>query len=138
MNVMTHDVTFNIDEAHVKAGFEPTTIYTPADVNTGWYIDLITGTLTPATINREQNSAIIISTPDQQYAVGLLSKTNTLRYTFFSHLDLPLWSKIGAYYRTVSPVRANSAYKFQAMYVFGTLEEVAQTMVELNKFPKDN
>jgi hypothetical protein len=91
MNVMTNDVIFNIDEAHTKAGFEPSTIHTPTDLSDGWYVNLTTGGITPATPNLEQSSNIIISTPGQNYAVGVMSKTNTLRYTFFTHQTLPLW-----------------------------------------------
>lgn len=135
MNVMTNDVTFNIDAAHASAGFEPSTIYTPDNLSDGWYIDLTTGNLTPAVSAYEQNSPIIISTPDQQFAVGAMSKTNTLRYTYFSHPTLPLWAKIGTYYRTTTPVRANSAYKFQVQYILGTLEEVKATMLALKLLP---
>ena len=137
MNVMTNDVTINIAEDHTKAGFEPSTIYTPDDLNVGWLINLTTGVLTPATAKAEQASEMIIATPNNQYAVGVMSRTNTLRYTFFTSATAPWWSKIGVYYRTLSPVKARSAYKFQVQYIFGTLDEVVTTMMAIKASPKD-
>lgn len=135
-NVLVNNVTFTMGSDHTSAGFEPSTIHTPGDLSDGYYVDLTTGALTAATANLEQNSPIIITTPGQTHSVGVMSKQNTYRYTFFSHPTLPLWAKVGVYERILTPIRKNQVNKGEVIYVLGsTIQEVVNTMMAIKQLP---
>lgn len=122
-NILINDVTFNIHEAHSRVDYEASTIYTPTDFDRALYVT--DAGYIQATSRTEQTSPIIMYTVDEQFAIGIKATETGMRYTFSANMDS---SKLAAWKRVTTGVKAGEAAKFRVFYIFGTLEEVKATM----------
>ena len=137
-NVLTHDVTFNIPDAHKTATFEFSTVYLTKTFTKAIFFDPATGaSVDAANYNREQTNPVIAYSADGKYAVGIFSKQLPQLeygsgYGYFA-FDFMGTYKLNCVWRGKN-ILPKSAHTFQCQYIFGTLAEVKTTMKVLKAY----
>lgn len=135
-NVIHYQSQFNIpaNERHGIGLFEAPTAYLPAEFNTFWSVDVhnkranpLMPAIPPAF--SEQDKPVIISTADQQHALGIYAPElpqkdfPTIGYgAFFFANSVPKWNAV---FRVKNPA---GSLHFRAFVVVGTKDQVANTI----------
>lgn len=129
-NVIGYFVQFNVPEYHSSAVFEAATVYTPKSFSKRLVFDPSSSTVSASVPFGEQSLPVILSTTDNQHAIGLFSPDlprNGVGYGTFSFLDT---NKINCVFREngIQP----GAYRYRCFFVVGSLVEVMQTIGALD------
>lgn len=140
--VLDYRVTFTIPsgEQHHYAQFEALTGYMPAEFELFWKLDPKTGTLNPLDDGPgEQRFPVILSTKDQQYAMGVFSPDQPApgfehagygRFRFAPQ-KVVKWNCV---FRVRDPQGvAAGSYSYQVFVAVGTLEDVRRNLMDLMK-----
>jgi hypothetical protein len=140
--VLDYRVTFTIPagEQHHYAQFEALTGYMPAEFESFWKLDPISGTLNTLDDGPgEQRFPVILSTKDQQYAIGVFSPDQPApgfkhpgygRFRFAPQ-KVVKWNCV---FRVRDPQGvAAGSYSYQVFVAVGTLEDVRRNLMELIK-----
>ena len=130
-NVVRHDVTFEVREAHTSAVFEALTLYTSPSLGTAWTYDPGTRTLRNIPFPQaEQGLPVILSTADGRFATGVWSAglpqqgMPTLGYgAFYFPGDTAKWNCV---YRVNGIPQGD--YSFTVYSFFGAVGDVTKSM----------
>lgn len=139
-NVLEYLVSFKVNEPHATATFEALTGYMTRDFSSFWTLDTATGLLNPLSVGPgEQSKVVILSTPDQKFAMGIYSP----------ELPQPQWGD-GGYGRFAFPgsntmkwnavFRQNNiaagTYSFRLYVALGNLQQVQKSLMTTHHFFK--
>lgn len=139
-NVLEYLVSFKVNEPHSTATFEALTGYLTRDFTSFWTLDTMTGLLNPLSVGPgEQAKVVILSTPDQKFAMGVYSP----------ELPQPQWGDAG-YGRFAFPASntmkwnavfrqnniAAGTYCFRLYVALGNLQQVQQSLMATHRFFK--
>jgi hypothetical protein len=141
-NVIEYLVTFHVTDNHSSAAFEAVTGYMPPEFSSFWIFDPATVTLTSGNSIMhalydfhyfQQTLPVILSTGDQQYAMGIYSPDlpiagYTNPYGYFNFPGTTKWTAV--YEQGNTPA---GSYSFRNYVVVGTLQEVQDGMTALYK-----
>jgi hypothetical protein len=128
-NVLQYEVSYTIpaNETHKSATFESLTAYVPREFSQIWTYDLKHGATNVAPLSDgpgEQDLPVILSTPDQRYAIGVYSPgISGGGYGRWRFPDVMKWNVVN---RVSNP---KGTYRFKSYVVVGTL---ASVMADLN------
>lgn len=139
-NVLEYLVSFKVNEPHASATFEALTGYLTRDFSSFWALDTTTGLVTPLSVGPgEQAKVVILSSPDQKYAMGVYSP----------ELPQAQWGNAG-YGRFAFPASntmkwnavfrqnniAAGTYSFRLYVALGNLQQVQKSLMATHIFFK--
>lgn len=130
-HVIQHLTTFRLpsNENHNHAQFEIVTGYMPYEFSKYWTYDVRTKVLRPLSYGPgEQGRPVIISTPDQGWAMGIYSPNQKRFGRFrFNTERVSKWNNVAR----VNNPRKGGAYSFQSYIIVGSLDNVKVSMDQL-------
>jgi hypothetical protein len=130
-NVIFDHVTYHVPEAHGTGTFEAATIYTPIEFSKRYVLNLATGNIEPTEVIGEQDSPVILATPDGNNAVGLYSPFLPQAGRGYGTFSFPKTNKINCVFREKS-ITAGQTVSFLCEFIVGTLAEVKATTLSLH------
>ncbi|MHB8843712.1 MAG: hypothetical protein ACYC7L_03100 [Nitrospirota bacterium] len=134
-NILDYEVTYTVPESHRSAVFEAVTVYTPKHYSKRLLYDPAIGMIAHTAIQGEQSLPVILSTPDDGFAIGIYSPSlpqNGLGYGSFAFNNT---NKLNCVFREVNVRPAD--YSYRCFFAVGTVREVTDAIAALRRIHFD-